>query len=350
MDEIQKTEARNYLTAGGLLLIGVIELLVLFHKIGGSGVQSATSSEVLVWAVAGSILLVLGILLLVIHKRDLAGITFIILGIANIMSTFIGVDAMGLMLITNIVCLLWGIIVFFSRDSQKWIFGTISILYGLYLVPLLFFAPAVQQVCQLVLIVIVAAIAFYFALAAGFERICLPGRRLITADETTDFKQSGSAVGYAIFGGVALTYALMYLNLSVFSANAASIDTAGLGFGFMLILIGILLFAVGQMKFTPVMFIVLGAAEMIPFFSSGIMLYAVAVLVIIAGLFAMLRKESRILPGIMLIVYGVTFFISAAVGGTSIAPIASFILNLIPALIAIYLAVATLSQRKIPLI
>jgi len=63
----------------------------------------------------------------------------------------------------------------------------------------------------------------------------------------------------------------------------------------------------------------------------------------------MLRKESRILPGIMLIVYGCTMFFTAFANGAMVsAPIVSAVLNGIPALIAIYLAFVVYSQRKLP--
>ena len=78
-------------------------------------------------------------------------------------------------------------------------------------------------------------------------------------------------------------------------------------------------------------------------------MYATGVLLIVTGLFAMLRKESRILPGLMIIIYGASYFISAIIGGAAVSPVASILLNIIPAAIAFYLAVATISQRKIPL-
>jgi len=81
-------------------------------------------------------------------------------------------------------------------------------------------------------------------------------------------------------------------------------------------------------------------------YASGAMFIGIGILMIVLGLFAMLRKESRILPGIMLIVSGCTWFFSEFNGGN--ASVASFILNAIPCLIAIYLAFVVYSQRKLP--
>ena len=345
MDEIQKTEARNYLMAGGLLLFAIITLLM---NLGTIQAISMTSQ------IGGVMLLIIGIILLVLRKRDIAGITLIIFGVgaavggfaSNMLSTF---GLIWVYAIVAVVSLMWGIILLFSKDKQKWIFAVISIIFGLG--GLFAFLPdmAVAETIRHIRSISVIVIAAYFAFAAGFERISLPGRSLITADETTDFKQSGSSVGYALFAGIAVAYVLLYLGVFSSQGMIDAVHAASFGLGVMLVLIGILLFAIGKMRFTPVMFILVGIAEMLSWFSSGAMMYALGAVVVITGIFAMLRKESRILPGLMLIIYGASFFISAWVGGTAIAPVASVILNIIPAAIAVYLAVATLSQRKIPL-
>ncbi|HJJ31846.1 MAG TPA: hypothetical protein O0X25_00005 [Methanocorpusculum sp.] len=81
-------------------------------------------------------------------------------------------------------------------------------------------------------------------------------------------------------------------------------------------------------------------------FSTGAMFIGCGILFIIIGLFAMLRKESRILPGIMLIVYGCSCFFTAYIGGNF--PVVSAILNAVPCLIAIYLAFVVYSQKNLP--
>ncbi|MDO5847691.1 MAG: hypothetical protein Q4Q20_05300 [Methanocorpusculum sp.] len=348
MDELQKTEARNYLVAGGLLLFGLILVLIDFGLNPGSDTTLSMISPI-----GGIMLLIIGIILLVLHKRNIAGISFILSGVTNIVAGFSlmffssGFNCMYA--IATIVCLMWGIILFFSKDRHKWIFAPLCILFGVQVFAGLFPDTEAGITFRLVCDIISIVIAVYFALAAGFERISLPGRCIITADETIEFKQSGSSVGYVLFAGLAVAYVLMYLGVPAFSATPDAVHPASFGFGTMLILIGILLFAIGKMRFTPVMFFLLGIAEMLAWFSSGPMLYALGAFVVITGIFAMLRKESRILPGLMLIIYGASFFISVWVTGTAISPIASVLLNIIPAAIAVYLAVATLSQRKIPL-
>ncbi len=347
MDEFQKTEARNYLIAGGLLLAGILCLTALL-----SGDKMFNAAAVsMPCAIGGGILIVIGVILLILQKRDLAGISFIILGASHFMTLFNTEETYPALSAVRAFALIWGIILLFSKDKQKWIFAALTIFLGVCFIirPYCADIPALA-VLHIVLFIISVVISLYFALAAGFERIHLPGRHLITADETTDFKQSGSALGYVLFAALALAWALTYVagGFGVFSADGMhSIEGA---IGILLIFIGILLFVIGKMRFTPVMFILTGTVTFIDSLSTGPVLYVFGAFFILLGLFAILRKESRILPGIMLIVYGGAFFISVAVSGIAEIPVLSIILNLIPALIALYLAVATLSQRKIPLL
>lgn len=110
--------------------------------------------------------------------------------------------------------------------------------------------------------------------------------------------------------------------------------------GLMLVLSGILMMAVGKMRFTPIMFILMGFLSILICQDPSIQVYiAAGVMFIVLGLFAVFRKESRILPAIMLIIYGVSCFFAGS-------GVLSGVLNLIPALIAVYLAFAVFSQSK----
>ncbi len=346
MDEFQKTEARNYLTAAGLLLIGILQLASIL-----TGENQFNAEAVsMPCAIGGVILIILSIILLGLHKRDLAAISFIILGTAHIMTLFNTEDTYMILSLARAVTLVWGIILLFAKDPQKWIFAILGILQGLIFILRPYTGEmGPVRIIYLICLVLSIATALYFSLAAGFERIRLPGRNLITSDETTDFKKSGPAIGFTVFGTLALSYGLLYCSIPGYTLSAEAIQIMATGFGMLLILFGILLFAVGKMRFTPVMFILIGVSEMTASFASGTMMYATGALLIITGLFAIFRKESRLLPGLMLIFYGVTGFFSTITGEIAGTPIDSAILNFIPAAIALYLAVATLSQRKIPL-
>ena len=71
-------------------------------------------------------------------------------------------------------------------------------------------------------------------------------------------------------------------------------------------------------------------------------------LFIIIGLFALLREESRILPGIMNILYGVMFFIMWCIDGYGVPTMVFGIIEIVVAAISVYLAFVVYSQRNLP--
>ena len=332
MDEPAKTEARNYLTAAGFFVIAAFELLLILAP----EISSATRS-----LIVGIGLLLIGTLLIVLRKRDMIAILFMMLAFFFISHSFIpghigaaiNFCFSGLILLTLLITLT-------GKDKAKWL---------LILIPLMMIVGSLteglSEIIPVVFIVIISVISIYFALACACERINLPGRKLLTADEETDFKAAGSVLGYVLFAAISGMYVVYYI-VGESMMHLEYLHTINLVAAVLLIFIALLLFAVGKMRFTPAMFLLLGLTQLLSMFSSGTMFIGIGILYIIIGVFAMLRKESRILPGIMLVVYGCTDFFTAYAGGNT--PVVSVILNAIPCLIAIYLAFVVYSQKKLP--
>ncbi|MDO5844320.1 MAG: hypothetical protein Q4Q53_04135, partial [Methanocorpusculum sp.] len=190
---------------------------------------------------------------------------------------------------------------------------------------------------------IISVVSLYFALAVSSEKISLPLGKTLKSDVETDFKKSGSVLGYLLFGLSCASYAFYYLSGTTEAyTNYLALDSV---VGFMLIVTGILLFAVGKMRFTPVMFIIMGFVTITATNLGNQYVYVpLGIALIILGIIALLRTESRILPAVMLVVYGFTFETFSL--GLGDIPILQGVLNLIPCLIAVYLAFAVFSQSK----
>jgi len=355
MDELAKTEARNYLSAAGFFLIAASFLLSLFTKIGSNTYIEINDS---IHLVIGIGLVVIATLLVVLRKRDMIGILFFMIGFLNLFYAFTPNGIWGFILTGFLV--LVSLVTLTSKENVKWL---------LFIIPLIMFVHNLIAGCIgynatlfIVFDIVLAASSLYYAFACASERFGLPGRKLLTADEATDFKASGSVLGYMLFAlhcGLFLTFYIFELTAIQYSAllawglgnlgfPIATLNTLVLVSSALLIFVAILLLTIGRMRFTPIMFLLLGLASILSVYASGMMFIGLGILFIIIGLYAMLRKESRILPGIMIIVYGCTGFISALAGSLAIAPVASIILNAIPCLIAIYLSFVVYSQRKLP--
>lgn len=346
MDDIAKTEMRNYAMSAGFLAIAMLMLPNVIEFIFGNIVPAMIDTFTFISAV---LLLLTGVVLIILKNRDLTAITFLMLGM--ITTTFdiaaftlppdkASIPIMGL--ISGIFMLILALIILTAKDKKKYLLFILPALFGLR-----FILGFYSQSFIFIIGLIIAVISIYFAFACASEKIKLPLGSLLTADVVTDFKSSGSVLGYLLISLSSAAWASHYfLGESIVSLLGANI--IDIGCGFMLIFGGVLLFAVGKMRFTPVMFIVAGFLVMLGGFVTGALMYPIGIIMIILGLFAVLRKESRILPAIMLIIYGVTYLISANAGLASL-PMVSAILNLVVSLIAIYLAFAVFSQRKLPL-
>jgi len=341
MDELAKTESRNYLSAAGFFLISAFLILFIFLNIGSS---TFIDSNGLIHLILGIGLLVIATLLIVLRKRDMIAILFFMMGFFQLFLAFSSPGIWNFIMVGFLV--LVALVTLTSKEKVKWL---------LFLIPTIWFVYCLIKVCFgynptvfIVFFAVLTVICLYYAFCFACERCHLPGSKILTADETTDFKASGSVLGYMLFALISGGYTLYYI-LDEAVLPLETFITAELIAGILMIFVAILLLAVGKMRFTPIMFLLMGVTGILSIYSTGYMFIGIGILWIVIGLIAMLRKESRILPGIMLIVYGCTMFFTAfATGAMVSAPVVSAILNAIPCLIAIYLAFVVYSQRKIP--
>lgn len=346
MDEAAKTEARNYLNAAGFFILGADILLNVILLL-----TDLTLPIAAVDTIAGIGLLIVAVLLIILRKRDLSAIIFLMMGFTTIILSrmFPGIWSLllaGSMFIVSLVTLT-------GKDKKKWMLFLLPLICFVAYLSLAFYETGIigyEVACVWLIIFAIcyAVVSFYYAFVCASERISLPGRKLLTEDEETDFKATGSILGYLIFGTIIGTWALFNLTGETIGLLVEELQTLEVISSLTLILIAILLYAVGKMRFTPVMFLLLGLTTMLGLFSAGAMFIGIGILFLIIGLFSMLRKESRILPGIMLILHGVVYFIISCVG-SGIPTVVLGILNIIVAAVSVYLAFAVYSQKKLPL-
>ena len=345
MDENAKNEMRNYLSAAGFFVFAVSTLAIGVSYL--SGTVGAEQKNITI--ISTLLLLLVGVLLAVIGKRDLTAITFLMLGSIKLLMLATGFVSPVVNIILYLFLLILAVILLTAKDKAKYPLAILIALQALfttvsYIIPSEEIMSSVLGYTRLILTVI----ALYYAFACASERICFPCSKILTADQETDFKKSASALGYLTISASMLVWAIYYLfNKSEIVANTIyALDGV---YAALLILVSILLFAVAKMRFTPVMFLLAGSLLAVSSVIGATSEFILGILFIVLGIFAVLRTESRILPGLMFVVYGVSYFIGpvAASAGIMILAVA---VNGIPALIALYLAVATFSQRKLPLI
>lgn len=339
MDELSKLEMRNYASAVGYLVIATLTFLSTIST--GTGLGRLPGNVVLMGMV---VLLVAGIILAVLHNRDLTAITFLMIGMFYF---FLATDSGAVSFATPIVGVLFflfGCVILTAADTKKYLLCILPFLYGLTL----FIAPLIAGVGFAVAILpIITLVCTYFSIAVSSEKISLPGGAALRKDVVTDFKTSGSVLGYLLFLLNALIWASYYfLGEEILSLeNCLALDAVC---GIMMILAAVLLFTIAKMRFTPAMFLVLGFLIYIGSFVTDVLLdYPIGIMMIVLALIAFLRNESRILVGVMMFICGISYLFAAVFGEVSSS--LAGVVSLVPGLIALYLTFAIFSQKKLPL-
>ena len=355
MNETAKNEMRNYLSAAGFFVFALSALIVSAIFLGGDTAgfsQAAQNADI----IPSVLLIVIGILLAILGKRDLTAITFLMFGSIKLLMTIVRIIGFGaggtnelffVNAILQISLVLLSLILLTAKDKVKYPLAILIGLQGVF--NIIGFLPPfeVMNVILGYTHIILITLSIYYAFACASERFTFPLGKTLTADQETDFKKSASAHGYLTISATMAVWAFFYL-FSSSEIVANTIYALESVYAILLILIGILLFAVAKMRFTPVMFLLAGTLLALSSVIGDSFEFIIGILFIVLGIFAVLRTESRILLGLMFVIYGISYFIAPVVAGAGIT-ILAVIVNGLPALIALYLAVATFSQKKLPL-
>lgn len=340
MDEIQKGEARNYLTAAGLVVIAfqMIAWVATLNIYFPTYAEKLMVSE-FITAIVAVMITIIGVSLLILRKRDLTAITYLAFAA---MFTFWSLDewCSGYVdLIFGAFFLIIALIILTAKDKKKYLLFIIPALFGI--------KEIIYGICKLFklsfdlcdwMYPVMIFICIYLAIAVCSERIHLPFGRLLASDVVTDFKVSGAVLGYLVFA-IPVTYFGVYYLTGLDMVNISSIGCVS---GGILVVLGILMLAIAKMRFTPVMFMLMGFMMLLMPYIQFKMTWIAGLGFILIALFAFLRTESRILPAIMLLVQGVVFVLMTFCS----VPVLFAVLDFAAAVIAVYIAFAVFSQSK----
>lgn len=208
MEELQKTEMRNYAMVAGFPTIATYFLLYLMQIY--TGLQTGSIPDLGTATLATAIVLILaGVILVILRKRDVSAVTFLMTGMLYAFFFFNpGLGNATLLCIIGVIFLILALIILTSPDTTKYLMCVIPALIGLRLVLGTGYDPI--NGAQLVIAGVLVLVCLYFALAAAAERVALPLGKVLRADTATDFKASGSVLGYLLFALPLSAYAVYY--------------------------------------------------------------------------------------------------------------------------------------------
>jgi len=213
------------------------------------------------------------------------------------------------------------------------------------------YARMILPIIEILLIVL----AIYFAFALVSERFALPFSESLKAEEITDFKKCGSMIGYIIIALLMAVDVLFDVSGLLALGEVVCFKIVG---SITLLVVAVLLRSSGQMKYTPILFAMIGIIMLLGgteanAFIGGVFtrnanaFYVLGTCMIIAGVFTLLRKDSRILMAILCFAIGACYITY----GPGNLDLVGGVLAAISMIVALYLAFAVSVDRiKLPLI
>ncbi|MDV0443084.1 hypothetical protein [Methanorbis rubei] len=343
MNEFSLSEMRNYTTAAGFLVLAFILLEFFICQI----VPAASMGNISLFSALA--LIIFGTILAIEGKRDITAIVFLMTGLVaafpalqTVTNAFPDVAT----LITGVFLLILALVILTAKDKTKYLLSIPLILIAVYWILMSILG---ESIFTAILSVVAAVILSYYAFASVSDLIELPGSDILRTDTETDFKASASVLGYLLLGMIFAMWAVLHITgwTIIASENVVALEIAT---GLMLMFVGILLWAIAKMKFTPIMFFLLGFFFALGSQTSSIeMLVPIGMMVIFVGLFLALRDDERILPAIMVVLSGSCVLLFSILGSDENALFLCS-MNVIQLIIAVYLAFAVFSQnKKLPL-
>ncbi|HJJ27198.1 MAG TPA: DMT family transporter [Methanocorpusculum sp.] len=346
INESRKNDMRNILTSFGLLAIALFFVMMMLDMFDSGTADAAlhTFPTYLPGAVLGVFTLLCGVILLLLGKRVMTAVTFILMAV-EILSAAILNGIVMMNVISGIFGILFAIILLTSKDPQKYAFAIINVLLGFTSLSCLFDAT----VCGWIMAA-AAVFLIWLSIACGTEKLRTSIAKYLTRNGDMTFRKCGPVIGYLLISVLlSITLVYGYLDMSYFTYSDSVLFLGLIDYG-LLIFVGLALMIIGKRKMTSIVFISCGLAYALDMITSGVFVYLPVVLLLVVGVMNIMWKDERVMPSLLL--FGNAFMLILFCQMTDFPEVmvAMLILTLMCAGIALYLAFAVFSDKpKLPL-
>jgi len=341
-------DVRNYLTAFGFLSILSVEIISclssIYYVISGevSGISTVAGFCIAIAQI------VTGSILIILKRRNLTGMTMLLFGFTTLIIVLsLSETSFGYFLgVISILEFIMAGLVLFAKEKKKYCFFILFLLQGINL--------ALYNILDGELsFMITCGILSAFLLILIFGATGLLPRfsltKILAEDESLDFVKTGSAICYII---IALSI-LPWMGTYIFGTEIVPLEFAGnfsIGCGIIVGIVALLQLFVAKNRFICIIFFGVMLSMILAGSTTAITNYVAGFVMLLAGLFCLLRKKSYLLVGLLCILYGISSFASIIIHGESVLIISQFLMHTITFGLAIYLAIAVFSQnKKLPL-
>ena len=348
VNETRKTEIRNHVTSFGLLVIAVFFAMMMLGAF-DSGTVGGTAdvlsfSIYLPGIIFGIFLLLCGVALLILGKRVLSAVTFILMSSQMFATAVLG-GVTTLSVLSGIFSFLFACILLTSKDPQKYAYAAVNVFLGAATLSG-FFSSVVFG------IIMAAATVFliWLSVACGTEKLRFSISKYLVEDSNITFGKCGAVIGFLLLAkamAITVIFELTDPSYSTFTDGVFALGMFSAGF---VVLVGLLLLFIGKQHVLAIFFIGGGLSLFLDLISTGLFAYLSVILLLVLGIQNVLRKNSPILPSFMLI--GCAFSTMLYNQLASLPEVATAMLLIDTALVGIgvYLSFAVFSEKpKLPL-
>jgi len=343
MDEIAKTKYRNRISALAYLLLAILGGLFT-----ASAILDAQFNPILM-IIIESLIGTAGIILLVLKKRDLSAIVFLMF--ATLFAYYTITGGVRFSPVTSVLCwlfILFPLIILTTREKKATTYFCVFLPYGIGAIVYGYFNGV--TVINVIMHIIFTLIALMTAILYVNEKLQKPFALKLRSDEDVQFTRSGPGLGYyllAVFCIIAAVAILMDLFISdIFY-------TTSITCGISLIIVSCLLAIFARQQISSLLVLLAGLGILfIPFenilFDDGGAIFCTitGILFIIFTVISIILKK-RILIAVMFILIGL-FFLITGIG--IVLPILNSVLFGLAGIIGIYLTFTVMKKKALPIV
>ena len=343
--DIRKNEIRNHVTSFGFLIVALFFVMMMIAAFNpGAAVNPELTSIYLPGALFGIFLLFCGIVLLILGKRVMAAVTFILMS-SQMLSIAVLADIAMLDILSCIIYFIFALILMTSKDKQKYAFAIINLLLGITSIARIF-----DNQIFWIIMALSAVFLIWLSIACGTGKLRYSISKYLTANGDVTFRRCGSVIGYLLLAKTLIILFIYEFNDPTFTAIVDSAYALGIIHICLLVLVGLLLIFIGKRRGTSIFFIGVGLSLALILLSPAIFGYLPVILLLVLGIQNVLRKDPRILPSFLLIGYAFATMLFCNLAEFPEVKTAMLLLTLMCTVIAVYLSFAVFAEKpKLPL-
>ena len=346
ISEEKKTGMKNQLTSFGLLLIAMFFVTMVLDIVdqGASDAPDVFSAGLFIPGLTLSIcLFLIGIILLILGKRVLTAVTFILM-VPQMLSFVILGDIPVMAVLSGSFSIIFALILLTSKSPQKYAFAAMNALLGAAFISNLF-----SSIMYSIIVSIASVFLIWLAFVCGTGKLRRSISKHLTEDGDITFSRWGAVIGFLLLAkNMTTTFIYYYVSdSSIYALD--SMLFLGIIYTSIIAFVGAALIFIGKRRMTAVFFFGEAIILSLELLSDGMFIYLPVIFSLIFAVLIIVRGRSLILPTLLLISDAFTTLLYMQLDAFPEVQTAMLLLSLTCAAIALYLSFAVVSEKpKLP--